>query len=394
MAKLTVEDIDLKGKKVLIRVDFNVPLDDTGHVTDDTRIKAALPTIRHCLGQGAGLILMSHLGRPKGRMIEKMRMAPASERLSELLGKPVRQLRDSIGPEVRQAKEKLKPGDIVMLENLRFHIEEEKKDDGMAKELVEGIDVYVNDAFGTAHRAHASTKAGTFAPVAVAGFLLSKEIKYLLGVLASPDRPFVAIMGGAKVSDKIGVLTNLLKKVDVLVVGGAMAYTFLRAQGVSTGRSLVEEDKIDLAKQILDQAGEAGVKLLLPSDFVVADQFAEDANTRIVDKNAIPDDWEALDIGPKTIESFEGVVKGAKTVIWNGPLGVFEMDKFANGTNRIARALAESEAATIIGGGDSAAAVKKVGLADKMTHISTGGGASLELMEGKELPGLAALTDA
>jgi len=397
MAKLTIEEIEVKGKRVLMRVDFNVPLDENGRITDDTRIQASLPSIRYVIDHGGKLVLMSHLGRPKGKPDPKLSLRPAAERLSELLGKPVTFAPDCIGPEVERIVGSMKEGDIVLLENLRFHKEEEANDPEFAKKLASLGDVYVNDAFGTAHRAHASTEGVTkhFEQCA-AGFLMQKEIEYLGNAVANPERPFLAILGGAKISGKIDVIENLLGKVDTLMIGGGMSYTFFKVMGLEVGKSLLEEDKIELAGEIMRKAEQKGVKLLLPVDCLVADDFSETANTKVVPREGIPADWQSLDIGPKTIELFKGEIAKAKTIVWNGPMGVFEMDKFAGGTNAVAQALAEATergAVTIVGGGDTAAAVAKAGFEDKMTHISTGGGASLEYLEGKVLPGIAALTD-
>jgi len=397
MAKLTIEEIEVKGKRVLMRVDFNVPLDENGRITDDTRIQASLPSIRYVIDHGGKLVLMSHLGRPKGKPDPKLSLRPAAERLSELLGKPVTFAPDCIGPEVERIVGSMKEGDIVLLENLRFHKEEEANDPEFAKKLASLGDVYVNDAFGTAHRAHASTEGVTkhFKQCA-AGFLMQKEIEYLGNAVANPERPFLAILGGAKISGKIDVIENLLGKVDTLMIGGGMSYTFFKVMGLEVGKSLLEEDKIELAGEIMRKAEQKGVKLLLPVDCLVADDFSETANTKVVPREGIPADWQSLDIGPKTIELFKGEIAKAKTIVWNGPMGVFEMDKFAGGTNAVAQALAEATergAVTIVGGGDTAAAVAKAGFEDKMTHISTGGGASLEYLEGKVLPGIAALTD-
>ncbi len=393
MAKMTIRDVELGGKKVLMRVDFNVPLGDEGNITDDTRIRAALPTIRYAVEHGARLVLMSHLGRPKGKVIPEMSLAPAAARLSELLSRPVRQLSDCVGPEVEAAVGEMKDGDVVLLENLRFHPEEEENDAAFSKKLAALGEVYVNDAFGTAHRAHASTQGVTrhVAP-AVSGFLLEKEIRFFTTVLEDPDHPFIAVMGGAKVSDKIGAIENLLEGIDCLLIGGGMSYTFLKAGGGAIGNSMVEEDKLDTARRITDLAREKNVELVLPEDHLVADDFSETANRRVV-KGDIPEGWMALDIGPETTAGFVDKLKKAKMVVWNGPMGVFEMEPFAAGTNAVAEALAESDATTIIGGGDSVAAVEQAGLSDRMSHISTGGGAALEFLEGKELSGLAALSD-
>ncbi len=393
MNKKTVKDIDVKGKKVLVRVDFNVPLDENKNITDETRINAALPTIKYLLDNGAAVILCSHLGRPKGEFNMKYSLAPVAARLKELFPGKVTFATDVIGDSAKAAVAAVKPGEIVLLENLRFHAEEEKNDPEFAKKLASYADIYVNDAFGTAHRAHASTAGVADYLPAVAGFLIGKELDIMGKALENPERPFVAILGGKKVSDKIGVINNLLDKVDTLIIGGAMAYTFFKAMGLETGKSLVEEDKIDLAKSLIEKAEKKGVKMLLPVDTIVADKFGEDANTENVDRDKIPADMEGLDIGLKTRELFASEIKNAKTVIWNGPMGVFEIEKFAGGTKAVAAAMAECKGITIIGGGDSAAAVEQLGYADKMTHISTGGGASLEFLEGLELPGVAALND-
>lgn len=393
MNKKTVKDIDVKGKKVLVRVDFNVPLDENKNITDETRINAALPTIKYLLDNGAAVILCSHLGRPKGEFNMKYSLAPVAARLKELFPGKVTFATDVIGDSAKAAVTAVKPGEIVLLENLRFHAEEEKNDPEFAKKLASYADIYVNDAFGTAHRAHASTAGVADYLPAVAGFLIGKELDIMGKALENPERPFVAILGGKKVSDKIGVINNLLDKVDTLIIGGAMAYTFFKAMGLETGKSLVEEDKIDLAKSLIEKAEKKGVKMLLPVDTIVADKFGEDANTENVDRDKIPEDMEGLDIGLKTRELFASEIKNAKTVIWNGPMGVFEIEKFAGGTKAVAAAMAECKGITIIGGGDSAAAVEQLGYADKMTHISTGGGASLEFLEGLELPGVAALND-
>jgi len=390
MNKKTIRDVDVKNKRVLVRVDFNVPLDDQQHVTDDTRIRAALPTIRFLRDQQAAVILMSHLGRPKG-VTPKLSLAPVAARLSELLGAPVIMAQDCIGPAVEQAAKQLKPGEVMLLENLRFYAEEEKNDPAFARQLASLGDIYVNDAFGTAHRAHASTEGITHYLPAVAGFLMEKEIDFLGSALENPKRPFVAILGGAKVSDKIAVIERLLGLADTLLIGGGMANTFLKAQGVEVGQSLVENDKLDVAKELLQKGG---TKLVLPVDVVIADAFAADANSKVVAVGQIPADWRILDIGPATVKTFKQHLKGAKTVVWNGPMGVFEFPAFAKGTFAIAKALAGlKDATTIIGGGDSASAVEQAGVAEKVTHISTGGGASLEFLEGRTLPGVAALND-
>ena len=390
MDKKTIRDIQVAGKRVLVRVDFNVPLDKAGNITDDTRIRAALPTIQYLCDKDAKVILCSHLGRPKGKVTEEFRLTHVAKRLSELLGAPVTRTDDCIGPEVEKTVAAMKPGDVLLLENLRFHAEEEANDAGFAKKLASLADLYVNDAFGTAHRAHASTEGVTHYLPGVAGFLMERELNFLGKALAAPTRPFVAILGGAKVSDKIGVIENLLPKVDQLIVGGGMANTFLKAQGHEVGASLLEADKIELARDLLKRAGQ---KLLLPVDVVVADDFKAEAKHQTVAVNKVPAGWRILDIGPKSVEAFAPVLKKAKTVVWNGPMGVFEFPAFAAGTVAIAKALASTDATTIIGGGDSAAAVEQAGVADKITHISTGGGASLEFLEGKVLPGVAALQD-
>jgi len=394
MQKKNIEDITVKGKKVIVRVDFNVPLDKvTGEITDDKRIVGALPTIKYLIGQGAKVILVSHLGRPKDGFDAKFSMKPAAERLAKLLGKPVSLAGDVIGEDAKLKAGALKEGEILMLENVRFHKEETKNSPSFAKELASMAEIYVNDAFGTAHRAHASTAGiANFLP-AVSGYLIQKEMNFLGGALMNPKRPFVAILGGAKVSDKIGVIDNLISKVDTLIIGGGMAYTFFVAQGYSIGNSLCEADKVDLAKTLLEKAKAKGVKILLPEDTVIADKFAADATSKTVLSSEIPDGWMGLDIGEKTIQKFADAIKGAGTIVWNGPMGVFEFEKFAIGTREVARAVADSSAISIIGGGDSAAAVELLGFADQVTHISTGGGASLEFLEGKVLPGIDCLMD-
>lgn len=392
MKKKTVKEIDVRGKRVLVRVDYNVPMED-GRITDDTRIVASLPTLRYLMEQGARIILMSHLGRPKGGPDPAYSLDPVARRLAELLGTPVRKVDDCVGESAEAAASTLEPGEILLLENVRFHPEEEKNGPEFAKALAKLGEVFVNDAFGAAHRAHASTEGVARCLPAVAGLLLARELEVLGGALESPERPFVAILGGAKVSDKIGVIENLLSKVDTLVIGGGMAYTFLKAQGLEIGRSLLDAARIEFAKELMARAKTQGVRLVLPVDVVVADAFSPDANRQIVPVTAIPADWEGMDIGPKTRELIAEAVRGAKTVIWNGPMGVFEMPAFAEGTRSVAEAVAASGAFSIIGGGDSAAAVEQAGLADKMSHVSTGGGASLEFLEGKELPGVAALLD-
>lgn len=394
MNKKTIEDISVAGKKVLVRCDFNVPQDNEGNITDDIRIRSALPTIKYLIDKGAKVILMSHLGRPKGEGYEKKySLKPVAERLSSLLGREVKFAEDGdvVGENAKRLSAGLKDGEVLLLENVRFVKGETKNDKEFAKKLASLGDIFVNDAFGTAHRAHSSTAGiADFLP-AVAGFLIEKEISVMGKALENPDRPFVAILGGAKVSDKIGVINNLLEKVDKLIIGGGMAYTFLKAKGNEVGKSLLEADKIDYAKEMIEKAKAKGVKLLLPVDTIVAKEFKADAEHHDVEASSIPADYMGLDIGPKTIELFTSELKDAKTVIWNGPMGVFEMPAFAVGTKAIAEALSKVNGTTIIGGGDSAAAVKKLGYADKMTHISTGGGASLEFLEGLELPGIAAL---
>ncbi len=394
----TVDQVDLAGKRVFVRVDFNVPLEpaDGGlRVADDTRIREALPTLRYVVEHGGRLVVASHLGRPKGKRDPKQSLAPAAARLAELLGRPVPLLADSIGPEVEARVNALGPGEAVALENLRFHAGEEKNDPEYAAALARLADVYVNDAFGAAHRAHASTAGMVpLVPVRVAGFLMKKELDYLGRALAEPARPFVAILGGAKVSDKIGVLERLVQLVDGLLVGGAMAYTFLKARGVAVGRSLVEDGLVELARQLMDAARGRGVTFLLPEDHVIVERLDAPSATRTTDGQAIPDGWLGVDVGPKTVERFTREIRGAKTVVWNGPMGIFETDRFARGTFAVARAVAEATTAgatTIVGGGDSLSAVRQAGVADRISHVSTGGGASLEFLEGKPLPGVAAL---
>ncbi|MBR7033847.1 MAG: phosphoglycerate kinase [Clostridia bacterium] len=390
--KKTVEDIDVKGKKVLVRCDFNVPLKD-GVITDENRIVGALPTIKYLIGQGAKVILCSHMGRPKGEFNMKYSLAPVAERLSAKLGKTVVLAKDVIGPDAKAKAAALGEGDVLLLENVRFHAEEEKNDPAFAKELASMADIYVNDAFGTAHRAHASTAGVADYLPAVCGYLIQKEISIMGKALADPARPFVAILGGAKVSDKIGVINNLIDKVDTLIIGGGMAYTFFRALGNSTGTSICEEDKLDLALGLIKKARERGVSFLLPVDNIIGREYKEDTTFMRIYSDSIPDGWMGLDIGEKTQELFAKSIEGAGTVVWNGPMGVSEWENFASGTRAVARAVAESGAVSIIGGGDSAAAVEQLGFADKMTHISTGGGASLEFLEGLELPGIACLQD-
>ena len=394
MDKLFIEDLDVKGKRVLMRVDFNVPLDAGGRVTDDSRIKASLPSIQYVIGHGGKLILMSHLGRPKGKPVPGMSLAPASARLGELIEKPVRQLDDCVGERVREAVAAMAPGDVVMLENLRFHPEEEKDDPAFSRTLASLGDLYVNDAFGTAHRAHASTVGVTrFLSQSAAGFLMRDELSYLGKLLADPARPFVAILGGAKISTKIAVIESLMQKADRVLIGGAMSYTLLKAEGVPVGASLVEPEMLDVAKTILDKASRQGKALLLPVDHVVAERVEENSPVKTVGRDGIPDGWIAVDIGPRTVAWYGDEIAAARTVFWNGPMGVFEVPAFAAGTREIAKRIAASRAVSVIGGGDSVAAVHEFGLADKITHISTGGGASLEFLEGRELPGIAALTD-
>ena len=393
MNKKTVKDIDLKGKKVFVRCDFNVPMDENQNITDNTRIVAALPTIKYLLEQNCKLILASHLGRPKGEFKPEFSLAPVAKELSKLLGQEVIMAKDVIGEDAETKAANLKEGEILLLENVRFHKEETDNDPEFCKKLASMAEVYVNDAFGTAHRAHASTTGIASYLPAVSGFLIEKELQFLGNAVNNPERPFVAILGGAKVSDKIGVIDSLLEKVDTLMIGGGMAYTFFKAQGYEVGNSICEMDKLDLAKEAMEKAEQKGVKLMLPVDTKVGKEFKPDTESKIVSYTEIPADWEGFDIGPETIKMFEDELRKAKTVVWNGPLGLFEFDQFAIGTNAIAKVLSEIDATTIIGGGDSAAAVKKAGLEDKMTHISTGGGASLEFLEGKKLPGIEALMD-
>jgi phosphoglycerate kinase len=392
--KMTVKDIDLKGKRVFCRVDFNVPLDEKGKITDDTRIVAALPTIRYIVAQGGRLILASHLGRPKGTRKPEFSLAPVAKRLSELLDIKITMAPDCVGKEVETLVKQLEEGQVLLLENLRFHKGETDNDPGFSDQLAALADIYVNDAFGTAHRAHASTQGvpSRISP-AVAGFLIEKELRYLGQAISNPARPLVAVLGGAKVSDKLPAIEHLLDKVDTLLIGGGMAYTFLKAEGINLGNSLVEKDFIQLASNLLQKAKDKGIRMLLPTDHVAAAEFKADAEHRVCGNDDFPEGWMGLDIGPETVETYSSVLCQAGTVVWNGPMGVFEFAAFAAGTFAVAKALAESNAVSIIGGGDSAAAAKKSGLADQMTHISTGGGASLEFLEGKKLPGIEILTD-
>jgi phosphoglycerate kinase len=397
MNKKTIRDIDVAGKRVLVRVDFNVPLDAEQHITDDSRIIAALPTIEYLLNHGAAVILMSHLGRPKGQVVEQMRLAPVATRLSEVLKRPVETTNDAIGPEATEKAQALQSGQVLLLENLRFHKEEETNDPAFARQLASLGDLYVNDAFGTAHRAHASTEGVTHTLPGVSGFLVEKELNFLGNALEHPKRSFAAVVGGSKVSDKIAVLERLINIADIILIGGGMANTFLKAQGFEIGDSLYEESKLDTAKSLIALAQKKGKKFILPSDVVIADRFAADANHRAVAANSVPQGWRILDIGPDTIQEFRRALGSAQTIIWNGTLGVAEMPAFAKGTNAVIDILIERTrqgATTIIGGGDSAASVEQAGAAKKMTHVSTGGGASLEFLEGRVLPGVAALQDA
>ena len=391
MNKKTVKDIDVNGKRVLLRCDFNVPQDEYGNITDNRRIVAALDTIKYLIDNNAKIILCSHLGRPKGEFKKQFSLSPVAKELEKLLGREVKLSDDVVGECSKKLVQNMKDGDIVLLENVRFEKGEEKNDPEFAKQLASLADIYVNDAFGTTHRAHASTAGvADFLP-SVAGFLVEKEINFMSNALKNPERPFVAILGGAKVSDKIGVIDALLEKVDTLIIGGGMAYTFFKAQGYNIGNSMCEADKLDLAIKLMEKAKEKNVKLILPVDTVIGKEFKRDTESKVVKSTEIPNDWEGFDIGPKSIELFGEEIKKAKTVIWNGPVGLFEFDKFAVGTNSIAKILSEVDATTIIGGGDSAAAIEKAGLSDKMSHVSTGGGASLQLLEGKDLPGIECL---
>ncbi|RXT04044.1 phosphoglycerate kinase [Ammoniphilus sp. CFH 90114] len=392
MQKKTIRDVDVAGKRVFCRVDFNVPMSE-GTITDDTRIRAAVPTIQYLKDQGAKVILASHLGRPKGTVVEEMRLTAVAQRLSELLGSPVSKTEEVVGEAVASQVTAMQNGDVLLLENVRFMSGEEKNDPELAKQFAEIADLFVNDAFGAAHRAHASTEGiGHYIP-AVSGFLMEKELEFLGGALSNPERPFTAIIGGAKVKDKIGVIESLLDKVDNLILGGGLANTFIKAQGFDVGASLLEEDKVELAASFIQKAKEKGVQFYIPTDCIVADRFSNDANTQAVSVSAIPEGWQALDIGPETAERYQKVVADSKTVVWNGPMGVFEMEAFMKGTEAIAQAMVNVQGTTIIGGGDSVAAVEKAGVAEKMSHISTGGGASLEFMEGKKLPGVTVLED-
>lgn len=392
MNKKSLHDIEVKGKSVLVREDYNVPLKD-GAITDDTRIVASLPTIRYLVDQGARVVIASHMGRPKGEVVEELRLTPVAKRLSELLGQPVGKAQEAVGSDVQAQVKQMNDGDVLLLENVRFYAGEESNDPEFAKQLAQGMDVFVNDAFGTSHRAHASTEGVAHILPAVSGFLMEKELDVLGKALAEPDRPFTAIIGGAKVSDKIKVIENLLNIADNIIIGGGLSYTFVKAQGFEIGTSLVDNDKLDLALKFLKDAEEKGVNFMLPLDYVVTDDFSADANTQVVDREAIPADWEGIDIGPKTRERYASIIADSKLIVWNGPMGVFEIEPFAHGTRAVAEACAQTSGYTIIGGGDSAAAVEKFGLGEQMDHISTGGGASLEFMEGKALPGIVALDD-
>jgi phosphoglycerate kinase len=394
MAKLSVEELEVKGKRVLVRVDFNVPLDKkTGEITDDMRIKAAIPTVKYIIEHGGKAILVSHLGRPKGEIVENLRMNKVAERLESIVKKKVKKLNDCIGPEVEKETAAMQEGEIILLENVRFHKEETKNDPEFARALANLAEVYVSDAFGTVHRAHASTEGAAKFIKGAAGFLLKKEIDAFDKILNSPEKPFVAILGGAKIADKIGVIENLMDKVDTILIGGGMVFTFEKAQGLEIGKSVVEDDKLELARQILEKAKGKNVKIITPLDHVVARECTPEAERKIVNRRNIPSDWMGLDIGPETIEGFRNILAKAKTILWNGPLGVFEVEPFSRGTMAIAEAIAQTKAMTVVGGGDSVAALTKAGVLGKINHVSTGGGASLELLEGKELPGISALTD-
>lgn len=392
MNKKSVRDVEVSGKRVFVRVDFNVPLED-GKITDDTRIRETLPTIKYLVEKGAKVILASHMGRPKGEVVESLRLTPASERLSELLGKPVAKADEAVGEAVKAQIDKMQNGDVLVLENVRFYPGEEKNDPELAKQFAELADLFVNDAFGAAHRAHASTEGIAHHLPAVSGLLMEKELSVLGKALSNPDRPFTAIIGGSKVKDKIDVIDNLLTLADNVIIGGGLTYTFFKAQGYEIGQSLLDKEKLDVALGFIEKAKKLGKNFYLPEDIVVTDEFSADANTKVVGIDGIPADWEGVDIGPKTRAKYAEVIKNSKLVVWNGPMGVFEIAPFSNGTREVAQACADTEAYTIIGGGDSAAAAEKFGLADKMDHISTGGGASLEFMEGKALPGVVALND-
>ena len=393
MSKKTIRDIDVSGKKVLVRCDFNVPQDENGNITDNRRILGAIPTIKYLIDHNAKVILCSHLGRPKGEVKKEFSLAPVQKELSKELGIEVKLADDIVGESAKKLTQDMKEKEVVLLENVRFDKREEQNDREFSKELASLAEIYVNDAFGTAHRAHSSTEGVAHYLPAVAGFLIEKELKFLGNAVSNPERPFMAILGGKKVSDKISVINNLLEKVDTLLIGGGMAYTFFKAEGLNIGSSLCEDDKLDLAKELIEKAKKKNVKLLLPIDVVVAKEFSSDAESKVVKVDEIEDGWEGMDIGPETIKQFEEILKNAKTIMWNGPLGVFEFDKFAKGTNEIAKIIGNTDAITVIGGGDSAAAIEKAGMADKMTHISTGGGASLEFLEGKNLPGISCLQD-
>jgi phosphoglycerate kinase len=394
LEKLSIADVPIEGRRVFVRVDFNVPLDKQGHVTDDTRIRASLPTIQHAMARGAKLILASHLGRPAGKVEPRYSLKPVAACLSTLLGKHITLAADCVGPIVEELMGQMHAGDVLLLENLRFHPEEEKNDPRFAQQLARLADVYVNDAFGTAHRAHASTEGITqYLSIAVAGLLMQAELRHLGQLLATPERPYVAILGGAKVSDKIDLIFNLLPKLNRVLIGGGMAYTFLVAEGVPIGNSLVEADKVEVARDILTKATSLGITIQLPEDHLIAERLDANATTRTVPKDGIPSGWLGVDIGPQTVQTFARAIQEARTVVWNGPMGVFEMAPFAKGTNAVALAVASSQATSIVGGGDSVAAVNQAGVADRITHISTGGGAFLELLEGRELPGVAALMD-